>query len=281
MATVVMFCLATTVMAQPGQGRGERGERGQRGGERGERGGPGGGERGERGGRMMQASPVMAALDADKDGVISKAEIDNATAVLRKLDTNGDGELGGTEMRPKRPGGGEAGGPGGERAGRGAQRDAERGGERGEKGAGRERGGKRGGEKGTDGARGRKRGGEKGADDARGGKRGAEKGADGARKGKRGERGEKSTGAGNLMKKIMSQDKNDDGKISKEEAPERMTAMFDRVDGNSDGFLDETELEAMASRLSGRNRGQGAGGRRGGGDDSGKAQKPKRPKRDK
>ena len=134
-AVAMTMCLAATVMAQPpgGQRGGERGgPGGERGGPGGERGGPGGqrggGERGQRGGgdmgRMMQMMPVLAALDADKDGVISRSEINNAAAALRKLDKNGDGELDAEEMRPTRSEGGRSrggapdGGPGGERGGR-------------------------------------------------------------------------------------------------------------------------------------------------------------------
>ncbi len=80
--------------------------------------GPGG-----RGGRdMMRMLPVMTALDADGDGVISAEEINNAPVALRKLDKNGDGKLTEDELRPNFPGGpggpegrgfGERGGPGG------------------------------------------------------------------------------------------------------------------------------------------------------------------------
>ena len=41
----------------------------------------------------MQFLPVLAALDADKNGEISAEEIDNAAAALKKLDKNGDGYL--------------------------------------------------------------------------------------------------------------------------------------------------------------------------------------------
>src|SRR6476646_9520693 len=37
------------------------------------------------------APPIFAALDTDGDGVISAAELGNATASLAKLDKNGDG----------------------------------------------------------------------------------------------------------------------------------------------------------------------------------------------
>ncbi len=63
-------------------------------------------------GRPGMLPPVMAALDADKDGELSAEEIENATAALKKLDKNDDGKLDRTELRPQfdgRPGG--AGGP--------------------------------------------------------------------------------------------------------------------------------------------------------------------------
>lgn len=206
-AVAITMCLAATVMAQPPGGQ-RGGERGQRGGERGgERGGPGG-QRGGGGGdmgRMMQMMPVLAALDANKDGVISKSEINNAAAALRKLDKNGDGELDAEEMRPSRPEGGRSrggapeGGPGGERGGR-------------------------------------------------------------------------SAGAGGMMDRIMSQDKNQDGKLSKDEVDERMLPMFDRLDANSDGSIDKSEIEAAAARMGG-----GRGGRGGPGGNQGGGQRPQRP----
>lgn len=200
-AVAITMCLAATVMAQPpgGQRGGERGQRG------GERGGPGGQRGGGDMGRMMQMMPVLAALDANKDGVISKSEINNAAAALRKLDKNGDGELDAEEMRPSRPEGGRSrggapeGGPGGERGGR-------------------------------------------------------------------------SAGAGGMMDRIMSQDKNQDGKLSKDEVDERMLPMFDRLDANSDGSIDKSEIEAAAARMGG-----GRGGRGGPDGNQGGGQRPQRP----
>jgi hypothetical protein len=53
-------------------------------------------------------SPVIRALDADRSGDISAAEIANATAALRALDANSDGALAATELRPARPAGAPA-----------------------------------------------------------------------------------------------------------------------------------------------------------------------------
>ena len=58
--------------------------------------------------------PLIAALDANHDGVIDADEIANAPAALKKLDKNGDGKLTQDELRPPRPEGGpERGGPAG------------------------------------------------------------------------------------------------------------------------------------------------------------------------
>ncbi|BCX50242.1 hypothetical protein HAHE_41500 [Haloferula helveola] len=78
-------------------------------------------------------------------------------------------------------------------------------------------------------------------------------------------------------------DTDGDGKISKEEAPERMKERFDMIDSNGDGFIDKAEQEEMIKRLRERfqqgNR-EGRPGmqrdRRGGGDTSG-GEVPKRP----
>lgn len=52
-------------------------------------------------GRMMAMLPIVAALDADKDGNISNEEIENASAALKKLDKNDDGKIDRSEMRPQ------------------------------------------------------------------------------------------------------------------------------------------------------------------------------------
>ncbi len=85
-----------------GQGRGgpERGgpEHGGRGadGPRGERHGPADGH-------PQGSHPVMEALDANHDHVISAEEIQAAAVALLKLDKNGDGELSEDEFRPVGP----------------------------------------------------------------------------------------------------------------------------------------------------------------------------------
>ena len=85
---------------------------------------PGGGPGGPGGpGGNRPIPPLIAALDADGDGVISAAEIANASAALKALDKNGDGQLTMDEIRPAPPqGGGPDGGgrgpnPGGPRPG--------------------------------------------------------------------------------------------------------------------------------------------------------------------
>jgi phosphoglycolate phosphatase-like HAD superfamily hydrolase len=48
-------------------------------------------------------APLMAALDTDKDGAISAAEIAAAATALKTLDKDGDGVISAEEMTPPRP----------------------------------------------------------------------------------------------------------------------------------------------------------------------------------
>ena len=47
--------------------------------------------------------PVIAALDADKNGIISAEELENAPESLKQLDKNSDGELSQEEIHPHGP----------------------------------------------------------------------------------------------------------------------------------------------------------------------------------
>lgn len=82
--------------------------------------GPGGGQpqRREGGGRGggpgMRLSPVMQALDTDKDGELSTEEINNASKALRALDKDNDGKLSAEELRPAGMGQGTGGPRGGQ-----------------------------------------------------------------------------------------------------------------------------------------------------------------------
>lgn len=78
--------MAEAQIASSNEGSGERGDR------EGRRGGPGG---------MMRFMPLLAALDANSDGVIAADEITNAPAALQTLDKNGDGKLTEDELRPR------------------------------------------------------------------------------------------------------------------------------------------------------------------------------------
>lgn len=51
---------------------------------------------------FMKVNPVLKALDADGNGVISFPEIDSASIALRRLDKNGDGSLSPAEVLPER-----------------------------------------------------------------------------------------------------------------------------------------------------------------------------------
>jgi hypothetical protein len=51
-----------------------------------------------------------------------------------------------------------------------------------------------------------------------------------------------------LRDRLKQADANNDGKISKDEAPPMLRNQFDRLDSNSDGFIDDTELRNMPRR---------------------------------
>lgn len=109
-ALSVVLLISSAAMAQQPEGR--RGRPGQ--------GRPGQGRRGEgapgRGGPGRFLPPILQAIDADGNGVISKDEIAGAVAALKKLDENGDGQLTREEYMGRGPAG--RGGPGA--GGRGA-----------------------------------------------------------------------------------------------------------------------------------------------------------------
>jgi len=80
---------------------------------------------GPRGDAPRMRMPLIAALDANSDGVIDADEIANAPAALKKLDKNGDGKLTREELMPPRPEGAGP-GPGAPRRGKeGGQKPAE------------------------------------------------------------------------------------------------------------------------------------------------------------
>jgi Ca2+-binding EF-hand superfamily protein len=86
-------------------------------------------------------------------------------------------------------------------------------------------------------------------------------------RGGRGEPGETAApSADEMVKTWMAFDKNADGKLSKDEVPERMQGVFDRADANKDGFLtaDEIRKTAQAQTAPGGGRGEGRGEGRGG-----------------
>ncbi len=68
------------------------------------------------------------------------------------------------------------------------------------------------------------------------------------RAGASGKRGGGSSGGGGGANRLLQYDKDGDGKISKEEAPSWMQGMFGRLDGNGDGLIDQSEMEAMRRR---------------------------------
>ena len=149
----------------PGAGRGRGGGEGEKPegrpeGKGGEHRGRPGGEGGRRPMMRRPVSPLMAALDINKDGQLDKREIANASRALAKL-ANKDGVITREKLRPNRPEGGKdgEGAEGGPRRGRGQGRGRGEG-EEGGKGRGPGGGGGKGRGPGGGGGRGRGPGGE-------------------------------------------------------------------------------------------------------------------------
>ena len=136
-------------------------------------------------GFRMPVFPLLETLDADQDGKLSKQEIDDAVAALKKLDKDADGKLSKEEIgwppagmgrRGRRgPGMGPGGGPGGA----------------------------------------------------------AEAPSSGPTL--------------SFVERIMTNDKDGDGKVTKEELPDRMKWMTRRLDTNQDGAIDKSEAEAAST----------------------------------
>src|SRR5207244_6657832 len=62
----------------------------------------------------------------------------------------------------------------------------------------------------------------------------------------------------NVQEYLQRLDKNGDGKLSKEGAPDRLKENFDRLDANKDGFLDKEELGRALAQFGGRPEGRPA-----------------------
>ncbi len=219
----------------PGQkGPGQKGGPGGQGGF----GGPGGGNFGGPGGEGFRPPqhPLEMALDANGDGIIDAKEIANAVAALKKLDKNGDGRLTEDEYRPARPMGGGFGGPGGQGGGPG--------------GPGGQPGGQPGGfGPGGPGQKGPGQKGNFGNDPAGSGGPKAETNPF-----------SKITSSDDFVARLFQNDKNNDGKLTKDELPESLQSLFETADLNRDGVIDRQEAAAFAERMKARN--QGTDGKR-------------------
>jgi hypothetical protein len=62
-----------------------------------------------------------------------------------------------------------------------------------------------------------------------------------------------------VVKRIMAFDKNKDGKVTKDELPQRMHHLIELGDTNKDGALDEGEVRKLATRLAAGPGGFGGG----------------------
>jgi len=102
------------------------------------------------------------------------------------------------------------------------------------------------------------------------------RGGFGGQGGRQGGQGGQGGDGGDFVARLMQNDKNGDGKLSKDELPERMQAMFGNLDKNSDGFLDKAELEAAIAQMR-QQRGGGDGQRPPGEGGDGKTRQQRPP----
>jgi hypothetical protein len=58
----------------------------------------------------------------------------------------------------------------------------------------------------------------------------------------------RTVSADELIERLMKYDKNGDGKLTKDELPERMHALIEQGDRNGDGALDRDEIRRLAER---------------------------------
>ncbi len=131
----------------------------------------------------------------------------------------------------------------------------------GAEGPGRRRGAGGRGEGGREGGRGNWGGGGEGGRGNWGGGRGGEGGARGGGR-QEGAGGGRPEGGGRRRFNLMDNDKDGDGKVSKDEVPSGwMRDRFDFMDSDGDGFIDQSEMDALRARRGG---GGGGGGGRGG-----------------
>lgn len=82
-------------------------------------------------------------------------------------------------------------------------------------------------------------------------------------------------GTAAFVERIMSNDKNKDGKVTKDELPENMQRLLDRFDTNKDEAIDKEEAEKGAASFGGGRPGATFGGGRPGA--AGGSGRPKRP----
>lgn len=149
---------------------------------------------------------LFTAVDSNGDGAIDAAELANATASLKKLDKNADGQITADEVTPSGAGGRGGMAPAAAAPAPGAPNPS--------------------------------------APPAGG--MGKGKG-----KGKGGHGMAPATDPTETVKTLMQFDKNSDGKLAKDEVPERMQGVFERGDADKDGFISADEVKAAAAAPAG------------------------------
>lgn len=174
---------------------------------------------------MMRPSPLLTALDADRDGTLSAAELAGAPKAILTLDKNGDGAVSADELNPN---GGQRRGPGGfDPLFKAIDTDGDSNLSAAEISA------------------------------APKALLALDKDSDGMLQ--RDEVRPARMGPGGNPQEMVDRmfennDANKDGKLSRDEMPERMREMFSRADENQDGFVTKEELTKVFSTMGGRGR---------------------------
>ena len=55
--------------------------------------------------------------------------------------------------------------------------------------------------------------------------------------------------SGMRVERFLERDEDGDGRVGRDELPERMRRRFERIDSNHDGYIDREELEVMFERM--------------------------------
>ena len=188
----------------------------------------------------------MRALDADQDGSLSSEEIVNAPAVLRGLDKDRDGNVSPREWAPSHARDRDRRGPPGDWDDRDFDRDFDRDAGRGRRGPPEDFDRDRRGPPGDWDDRDRDFDRDFDRDAGRGRRGPPDRGRSerNERRGFQQEGSAQQTGVSRVINRLFENDRDGDGRLSRDEVPQGKEGIFDLADTNQDGRVDRSELES-------------------------------------